>query len=214
MPHIAIYDMQGEKTSDVEVPDTLLGLPYNADLVRQAVVAVDYARKRRCGKAKTRSEVVAVGAKWYRQKGLGRARHGARSAPVFVGGGKAHGPVGVQSGHKIPKRMRRKAAAVALSQRVRERAFTLVDSVELEEISTRALVDVLASLGLEGRILMLVSPDEAKDEVLYKSSRNIADLIVRPVPHFSARDIVRADEILMTQDGLTQLMEGGADNAE
>jgi len=214
MPNMAVYDMAGAKTADLQVPDELLGLPFNPDLVRQAVVAVDHARKRRCGKSIRRDEVDMTGAKWYRQKGLGRARHGARSAPTFVGGGKAHGPTGEQGTHKMPKRMRRKAAAVALSEKVRDGNVTVLDKLELSEISTRKFVAILQALKLSGKILMLLSTAEARDEVVYKSGRNVADLTAREVPHFNTRDIVLADEIVITRAALEQLMKGGADSAE
>jgi len=214
MPNMAIYDMAGEKAADIDVPDELLGLPYNGDLVHQAVVATDYAIKRRGGKAKSRSEVAASHAKWYRQKGLGRARHGSRNAPVFVGGAKAHGPRGAQPTHKMPKKMRRKALFVALSERNREGALTVVDKIELESISTQAFAGVLEALGVEGRVLVLLTAEEATNEVVHKSGRNLADVLVRPVPHFSTREAVWADEIVISQAALEQLMKGGAESAE
>lgn len=213
MPHMAIYDMTGEKAGEIEVPDDLLGLPFNPDLVHQAVVAADYGRKRRCGKAKRRGEVSLTGAKWYRQKGLGRARHGDRGAPIFVGGGAAHGPTGVAAGHRMPRKMRRKATFTALSERAREGAVTIVDNVRLEAISTRRFVQVLEDLELEGRILMLVGEQEAADRALQLSARNVPGLVMRPMPHFNARDVLWAETIVITRAGLEQLIGGGADDA-
>ena len=214
MPHMAIYDMAGEKAGEIEVPEELLGLPFNAHLVHQAVVAVDHRRKRRCGKAKRRSEVSRTGAKWYRQKGLGRARHGDRAAPIFVGGGAAHGPKGIAGSHRLPRKMRRKATFSALSERAREGAVTIVDKVQLEAISTKRFVQVLEDLELEGRILMLIGEQEAADEALHLSARNVPGVIVRPMPHFNTRDVLWAEEIVITRAGLEQLMGGGADDAD
>lgn len=214
MPNMAVYDMAGEKTADLQVPDELLGLPFNQSLVRQAIVAVDHARKRRCGNSQRRDEISMTSMKWYRQKGLGRARHGARSAPGFVGGGKAHGPTGEQSGHKMPKRMRRKAAAVALSEKTRDGNVKLVDRIALETVSTREFVKVLAALKVSGKVLMLLSSEEARDNVLYLSCRNVAGLTAREVPHFNTRDILLADEILITRAALEQLLKGGAEDAQ
>lgn len=214
MPQMAIYDMAGEKAGEIDVPDDLLGLPFNADLVHQAVVAVDHGRKRRCGKAKRRDEVRLTGAKWYRQKGLGRARHGDQGAPLFVGGGAAHGPKGMAGSHRMPRRMRRKATFTALSERAREGAVIIVDKLQLEGISTKRFVQVMEDLELEGRILMLVGEQEAADEALRLSSRNVPGLIIRPMPHFNTRDVLWAEEIVITQAGLEQLMGGGADDAD
>ncbi len=214
MPHMAIYDMGGGKAADIEVPDDVLGLPFNADLVQQAVLAADAGRKRRGGKAKTRGEVAVSGIKWYRQKGLGRARHGDHGAPVFVGGGQAHGPKGLPRSYKMPRRMRRKAVYTALSQRARQGALTIVDQLEFDAISTKRFVQVLADLEITGRILMLLSVTEAADEVLNKSARNIPALVARQVPHFNTRDVLWAEEILITRAALEQLTQGGIDSAQ
>ncbi|MCE5216165.1 50S ribosomal protein L4 [bacterium] len=214
MPQMAVYDQAGEKTTQIEVPDEILGLPFNADLVQQAVTAVDYARKRRCGKAKDRGEVSITGAKWYRQKGTGRARHGDQAPPHFVGGGVAHGPKGIQPTHKMPKQMRRKATYCALSARAREGAFTIIDKLQFETISTKKFAQVLADLEVDGRILLLLSPEEARDEVIFKSVRNIQALVAREVPHFNVRDVLWADEIMMTQAALTLIMGGAEADAD
>ena len=214
MPNMAVYDMQGEKTGDVDVPDEIMGLPYNPDLVHQAIRAVDAQRRRRAGKTKGRAEVRGTSAKWYRQKGLGRARHGARSAPLFVGGGVAHGPTGVQRTFKMPKRMRGKALFVALSQRAREGSMTIINAFGLDGISTARFVEVLEDLDLGGRVLMLLSPEEANDEVLYKSARNVPDLIAREVPHFNTREVVWAEDILITRGALDRIMQGALGDAD
>lgn len=214
MPQMAVYDMGGDKTGDIAVPDELLGLPMNEALLQQAVMITDRRRKRRCGKTKTRSEVRLTSAKWYRQKGLGRARHGARSAPIFVGGGVAHGPRGAEPRAKMPKRMRKKALFIALSERIREGAVTVVDQFAFEGISTKAFVATLADLELEGRILMLLGADEGADEALYKSSRNVPNVIAREAPHFNTRDVIWAEEIVITKAALDQLVGGASDSAE
>lgn len=214
MPHMALYDMAGDKTGDVQVPEELFGLPMNQALVHQAVVAVDHQRKRRCGKAKGRSDVALSGVKWYRQKGLGRARHGARSAPTFVGGGKAHGPVGVAGTHKMPKRMRRKALFIALSERLRCGGVTLVDEVKMESISTKRFAQFLQDIRVEGKILMLLSTAEAADEVLYLSARNVPNLVAREIPHFNTREVLWAERVLLTKGALEQLMEVGTSDAK
>jgi large subunit ribosomal protein L4 len=214
MPQLAVYDMAGEKTADIDVPDEILGIPFNADLVHQALVAVEHQRKRRCGKTKTRGDVDMTTAKWYRQKGTGRARHGDQSPPHFVGGGVAHGPKGITGSHRIPRKMRQKAKLCALSSRAYHGAVTVVEKFELEKISTRRFAQALDDLDLKGKILLLLDAEEARDEVLYKSARNIPNLVARPVPHFSVRDVLWADEIVFTRAALAQLVGGDAGDAE
>ncbi len=205
MPQLAVRNMEGEKVGQVEVSDEVLGLPLNMDLIHQALCVVE--SKRHVGRHKTlrRGEIDLTKAKWYRQKGLGRARHGSRSAAQFVGGYKAHGPTGEKRVLRMPKRMRRKAVLTALSQQVRDGVVTIVDKFELPEISTRQMVKTLEKLGCQGRTLMLLSPEEFRDEVLYLSCRNIPKLIRREVPHFSIRDVLWAEHILITQAALEAL---------
>ncbi len=214
MPSMAVYDMDGAKTGDVEVSADLMDLPFNADLIQQAVVYVDAQRKRRISRAKTRAEVDLTTAKWFRQKGLGRARHGSRKAPTFVGGGKAHGPTGEQRPLSMPRKMRRRALLGALSYRARHGKVTIVAELKLEVISTKRFAQIIQDLGLRGRVLMLLGDEEARDEVLYKSARNVPLLVGRPVPHFNARDVVWADEVLMTSAALRQLTAGGSEDAD
>ena len=114
---------------------------------------------------------------------------------VFVGGGKAHGPVGVEGTHKMPKKMRRKALFTALSERLRKGGLTLVDGLQMEQISTKRFAQFLKDMRVDGRILMLLSSQEAQDEVLYKSARNVPNLIAREVPHFNTREVVWAEGV-------------------
>ena len=113
----------------------------------------------------------------------------------------------------MPKKMRRKALFSVLSERARRGKVTIVDRLAMESISTRVFVETLESLSLKGRILMLLGKDEAADEVLCKSCRNIPGLVAREAPHLNARDALWAEEILMTSAALAQLAGGDADSA-
>lgn len=214
MPQLAVYDMAGVISREIDVPDDVLGLPVNRDLIHQAVLTVDRARKRKCGKAQRRGDVDRTSAKMYRQKGLGRARHGARTSPTFVGGAAAHGPTGEMRSFKMPKRMRRKAVYTALSLRAAEGNLLLVDEIKFDQISTSKFAKFLNDLNVSGRILLLTSIVEAEDEVLYKSCRNIDRLIPRGVPNFNTRDVIWAEKIIVTSAALEILMGGGEDDAE
>ncbi len=213
MAQVALYDRHGEKLGQAEISDELFAAPVNHDLLHQAVVAVEKGRCYDTAHTLRRREVRLTKGKWYRQKGTGRARHGARSAPLFVGGGVAHGP-GRDPTRKprLTRRMRRQALASALSAKVHEGAVIVVDEMSADEISTRQFREMLEQLGARGRTLMLLGSDEARNENVYKSSRNLPDLIVRESPHINARDVIWAKTIIISQAGLEPLHEGvGAD---
>ncbi len=214
MPEVALYDRQGEKVGQVELSDELFATKVNHDLIHQAVVAAERAMCQDSARTLRRSEVRLTKAKWYRQKGTGRARHGAKSAPIFVGGGVAHGPSGPRRKPKLTRRMRRQALTAALSAKMHDGAIMIVDEMIVDEISTRRFALMLEDLGVEGRVLMLLGSDEARDDKLYKSGRNIPRLIMRESPHISARDVIWAETIIISQAGLAALSEGVGAHAE
>lgn len=212
MPEVALYDRQGEKIGQIELADEIFDTTVNHDLIHQAVVAVERAMCQDSARTKRRSEVRMTSAKWYRQKGTGRARHGAQSAPLFVGGGVAHGPSRARRKPKMPRQMRRGALMAALSAKMHEGAILVVDEIACEEISTSRFVEMLEDLGAEGRTLMLLGSDEARDEMVFKSGRNIPQLVMRESPHINARDVIWAQTIIISAAGLEALSEGvGAD---
>lgn len=212
MPEVALYDKQGEKVGQVKLSDEIFAAKVNYDLIHQAVVTVEQGMRQFPARTLRRGDVDLTKAKWYRQKGTGRARHGARSAPLFVGGGVAHGPKGPRRKPKLTRRMRRQALRAALSAKMHEGAIMVVDEVKVDEISTRRFVEMLEALGVGERVLMVLGSDEARDEKVYKSGRNISQLIMRESPHINARDVIWADTIIISQAGLAALSEGvGAD---
>jgi len=115
MPDVPLWNMKGEQMGAVTLSDTIFGAPRNHGLIHQAIVMIAQSQKRYAGHTKDRADINRTTAKWYRQKGTGRARHGSRSASIFVGGLKAHGPNGVPRSVSMPRKMRRKALYSALS---------------------------------------------------------------------------------------------------
>ncbi|MBC7288088.1 MAG: 50S ribosomal protein L4 [Armatimonadetes bacterium] len=214
MPQLAVRNLEGDKVGQIEVSDSVLGVPLNVDLIHQALCVVESQRHVGRHRTLSRGEIDLSKAKWYRQKGLGRARHGSRSANLFVGGYKAHGPTGEKRILRLPKRMRRKALLSALSEQVRDGVVTVVDSFDLPEISTRAVARALDNLGCQSRTLLLLSPEEFRDQTLYLSCRNIPFLLRREVPHISVRDVLWAEHILITKRALDALAEFAQEGGE
>ena len=212
MPTMAVTNMAGEKAGEIEVSEEWFAAPVHRDLIHQGLVTVDRQLKRYAGRTKTRAEIRLTKAKWYRQKGTGRARHGSRAAPLFVGGSKAHGPKGVPARVAMPKKMRRRALRGALSAQVGEGRVVILDKLDIDEIRTKAIIEMLAALGCRGNIMVLLGEGEYLDQYIYLSSRNIPHLVLREAPHFSVRDVLWAKHILITREALGQMVgEGRAD---
>ncbi len=213
MPTMAVNDMAGQKVDEIQLSEEWFAAPLHHDLIHQALVTVDRRRKQYAGRTKTRSEINLTKAKWYRQKGTGRARHGAQSAPIFVGGSKAHGPRGQRRRVKLPKKMRRKALQSALSAQVADGSVVIIDEIKVDEIRTKTVVAMLENLVCDGNILVLLSEDEYLDQYIYLSSRNIPHLATREVPHFSVRDVLWANHIIITRQALAEMGAGGEADA-
>lgn len=214
MPTMAINNMAGDKVGEIEASDLWFASPVHEDLVHQALVLVDRKLKRYAGRTKTRAEIKRTKGKWYRQKGTGRARHGSRSAPLFVGGSKAHGPRGIAATARMPRKMRRKALYSALSAQVADGRVVVVEGIELDEIRTKAMVEMLEALRCRRNVLVLLSEEEYLDQYIYLSSRNIPKLVLREAPHFSIRDVLWANNIVITRQALKEMGAGGEADAD
>ncbi len=215
MPQAAVMNMAGEEVTQVELDSRLFDVEPNIDLMHQAVLYVDNRRAQLRGYAKSRSEVVMSGAKVYRQKGLGRARHGDRAAATFVGGGRAHSPKRARARLRMPQKMRRKALACALTAQLRKGLVRFVDDLRPETLGTKGMRSGLEALRCSrGKTIAVVGPEEYYDDVLDKSCRNLPKFILRLAPHINVRDVLNADHIIMSQGALAQLACGEATGGE
>jgi len=215
MPRATVFNLRGDEIGQVELAGEMFDVEPNLDLIHQALVYVDSQRAQSRGHTLDRSEIRMTSGKIYRQKGLGRARHGARSAPLFVGGAKAHSPRGMRRKQRMPKKMRRKALAGALTAQLRKGLLRFVDDLRPEEINTRRMATALEDLRCSrGRILALVGAEEYFDENLDRSTRNLPRFVLRHAPHFNVRDVLAADHIIITQAALAEMNPGGETDAD
>ncbi|NLO73175.1 MAG: 50S ribosomal protein L4 [candidate division WS1 bacterium] len=214
MPQAAVLNLQGEEVKQIELDSTLFDVEPNLDLIHQALLYVDNQRAQPRGLTLSRSQVATTGAKMYRQKGLGRARHGDRGAPVFVGGARAHAPKGVRSRQRMPKKMRRKAVAGALTAQFRKGLLRFVEDFRPDEVSTRKMGEVLENLRCSrGKVLALVGQEEYYDDTLDQSCRNLPRFVLRCAPHVNVRDLLGADHIIVSQGALALMASGGEGDA-
>ena len=143
---IPVKNISGEKVAEIELRDDIFAIEPNKAVMHQALVRQLANARQGTHSTKTRGEVVGTTAKWYRQKGTGRARHGSRKAPIFVGGGVVFGPKPRKYTKKMPKKMRRLALRSALSAKAAGEQIVVVDELAFDKPKTRNMIQALSNL--------------------------------------------------------------------
>jgi large subunit ribosomal protein L4 len=148
---------------------------------------------------KSRGEIDLTKAKWYRQKGTGRARHGARSAPIFVGGGVAHGPKPRDYSKKMPRKMRRQALRCALSALMADDQIVVVDTLTADEPKTSTMRQTIQNLVGDQSALVLMAD---RNEAVERSIRNLPNARTLRASYLNIRDLLSHDRVIIPQDAL------------
>ena len=194
---VPVKNIQGEEVDAVELPADVFGVEVNVGLMHQAYVRQLANARQGTHSTLTRSQVNRSKSKWYRQKGTGRARHGSRNAPIFVGGGVAHGPKPDRNYKKrMPRRMRRQALRSALRALAADGQLVLVDELtwEGEAPSTRRAAEIVRALtGGENALVLIAGPDSA----FKKSLRNLPQVRYLHPLYLNLRDLLRFDKVIM-----------------
>lgn len=198
-----VLTLDAGDAGEIELPDGIFGLEPRADLLHRVVVW--QLAKRRAGthKTKTRGEVNRTTKKVYRQKGTGSARHGARSAPLYVGGGKAMAPVVRSHAFDLPKKVRAAALRHALSAKAKDSRLVVLDSAAVDQVKTGALAKRLGKLG-DGHILVV---DGTFDQKFALSVRNLPKVSLLPVDGLNVYDVLRRDTLIVTKSGVKAIEE-------
>ena len=204
MSTVSVFDVTGKKVSDIELADSIFAIEPN--MYAMHLVVVNYLANQRQGtqSTRTRSEVSGGGKKPWRQKGTGRARQGSTRAPQWYHGGIAHGPKPRTYGGDINKKVRRLAMKSALSSKVAGDELVVLDSFKLDAIKTKEVAKVLNALNT-GKKTLIVLPE--KDDVIYRSARNIAGVKVSLVNTLNVYDILNCDTILVLKDAVAKIEE-------
>ena len=200
---VPLYNTKGKKVGEVELRPDIFDVPVNVPLMHQALVRQLANARQGTHATRSRGEVNRTKAKWYRQKGTGRARHGSRNANLFVGGGIAHGPKPRNYAKKMPRKMRRAALRSALSAKAMENQIVVLDELEMESPKTREMATVLGSLELGQRVLILL-PEQ--NEPLEKSARNLPKVKTLRASYLNVRDLLGCDHVVMPL-GALQVIE-------
>lgn len=201
---LPVMDMTGAETQEVTLPEEIFEAPINVGLMHQAYVRQMANARQGNHKAKTRSEVRRTKAKWYRQKGTGRARHGSRNAPIFVGGGVAHGPRPRKYTKDMPKKMRRAAIRSALSAKLADGGIVVVENLTMEAPRTRDIDDAFYRWAGDNTVLLLLA--EANEPV-ERSIRNLDYARYLRASYLNIRDLLKYDTVVIPLDALDVIID-------
>ncbi|MFZ1326627.1 MAG: 50S ribosomal protein L4 [Candidatus Contendobacter sp.] len=203
---LQIKSASGAASGPIALADEIFAKPFNEALVHQVVVAYLAGGRAGTRAQKNRAEVRGGGAKPWRQKGTGRARAGSSRSPIWRGGGVTFAARPQDHSQKVNRKMYRAAMRAIFSELARQDRLLVVDTLELPEIKTKAMVTRLAALGLaEQRRVLLVAEDV--DMNLYLSARNLPGVAVSDVHGLDPVSLVGADAVVMTADAVRQVGE-------
>jgi len=190
-----VLNLDNKAAGDVELNDAIFGLEPRQDLIQRVVVW--QLAKRRSGQHKvlTRGEINRTKHKLGKQKGGGTARHGARSAPLFVGGAKAMGPVSHSHEFDLPKKIKALGLKHALSSKAKAGSIVVLDEAKSKDIKTSALAKQFGKMKLGNRALVI---DGEFDKNFQLSARNLADVALLPVVGINVYDIMKSDKLVLT----------------
>ena len=203
MANVSVYNMEGKEVGTIDLNDAVFGVEVNEHLVHMAVVSQLANNRQGTQKAKTRSEVSGGGRKPWRQKGTGHARQGSTRAPQWTGGGVVFAPTPRDYSFKLNKKERRAALKSALTSRVEEKKFIVVDEMNFDEIKTKKFQDVLNNLSVSKALVVL--EDGNKNAEL--SARNIADVKTAKTNTINVYDILKYNTVIATKAAVQAIEE-------
>ena len=203
MAKVAVYNMEGKEVDTIELSDAIFGVEVNEHLVHMAVLQQLANNRQGTQKAKTRSEVRGGGRKPWRQKGTGHARQGSTRAPQWTGGGVVFAPVPRDYSFKMNKREKRAALKSALTSRVEENKFIVIDEINFEEAKTKNFANILKSLDVSKALVVL--EDDNKNAEL--SARNIADVKTAKTNTINVYDILKYNTVITTKAVVAKIEE-------
>ena len=203
MANVSVYNIEGKEVGTIDLNDAVFGVEVNEHLVHMAVVSQLANNRQGTQKAKTRSEVSGGGRKPWRQKGTGHARQGSTRAPQWTGGGVVFAPVPRDYSFKMNKKEKRAALQSALTSRVEENKFIVVDEINFDEIKTKKFQDVLNNLSVSKALVVL--EDGNKNAEL--SARNIADVKTAKTNTINVYDILKYNTVIATKAAVQAIEE-------
>ena len=204
MANVSVYNMEGSEVGKLDLNDSVFAVDVNEHLMHMAVVLQLANKRQGTQKAKTRSEVSGGGRKPWRQKGTGHARQGSTRSPQWTGGGVVFAPTPRDYSFKMNKKEKAGAIKSALTTKVNEEKFFVMDSLKFDEIKTKKMVSVLDALKVNKALVVLDGEDNGNVEV---SARNIAGVRTVYSNAINVYDILKYDTIIITKSAVAKLEE-------
>jgi large subunit ribosomal protein L4 len=201
---VDVVNQQNEKVGSVDLRDDVFGGRIKTDLIHESVVRANASERRGTHATKTRAMVSGTGKKPWRQKGTGRARAGEARNPLWRKGGTTFGPQPRSYEYQLPRKVEKGALKAALAQKLRDGSVVVVDALSVSEIKTKVAAQMLQRLGVDRKALLV---DVKPGDKLALSVRNIEGVRLLPSNQVSARDVMNAHRVVLTQAAIEKLQE-------
>ena len=203
MANVSVYNMEGSEVGKMDLNDNVFAAKVNEHLMHMAVVLQLANKRQGTQKAKTRSEVRGGGRKPWRQKGTGHARQGSTRAPQWTGGGVVFAPTPRDYSFKLNKKEKRAALKSALSSRVAENKFVVVDELKFDAIKTKDFAKVMSNLGVEKALVVI----NDNDTNVVMSAKNIPTVKTASISTINVYDILKYNTVVVTKDAVNTIQE-------
>lgn len=203
MANVSVYNIEGKEVGTIDLNDAVFGVEINEHLVHMAVVNQLANNRQGTQKAKTRSEVSGGGRKPWRQKGTGHARQGSTRAPQWTGGGVVFAPVPRDYSFKMNKKEKRAALKSALTAKVDEKKFVVVDEIKFDEIKTKNFANILKNLEVSKALVVL---EDGNDNAVI-SAKNIADVKTAAINTINVYDVLKYNTVIATKAAVAKIEE-------
>lgn len=204
MAKVALLNQTGQNVGEVELLDSVFGIEPNQQAVYDVVKAQRAAMRQGTHQTKTRTEVRGGGRKPWKQKGTGRARSGSTRSPLWVGGGTVFGPHPRKYTLKVNRKVRRLALKSVLSDKLASDSLKVLDKIELENVKTKGMVEVLNNLSLTGKVAIVLNEN---NENVALAARNIPNVTVTTVSHVSVYELMNFNTVVVTADAVKKYEE-------
>jgi len=210
---VPVYNLQGKMVKEISLEERLFAVPANQAVIKQVVVAQQANSRQVLAHTKTRAEVRGGGKKPWKQKGTGRARHGSSRSPIWVGGGITFGPRNDRNySLSVNKKMKKKAMAMVLSEKVANNQLIIVDSLSLPEIKTKLLNNALNALPVNKAKTIIAM--NKNDENVVKSARNLPKVMTLPAASLNVVDVMSHPYLLIEEAALETLYKNYSVNVK
>ncbi len=202
---VKCYNNSGKEDGTISLSGDLFESKFDANSLYYSIVDHLHQKRQNTSKTKTKGEVAGSGKKPWRQKGTGRARVGTRRTPIWVGGGVTFGPCRTEYNFKINKKVKRKALNAAISKRVSDGRFIVINKKKFDAPSTKVVANALKSIGIYGNKVLIL--DDGNDKNFYKSCRNLSGLQVIPAKQVNAYQVLSNDWLVVIKEAVGTLLE-------